>query len=306
VRRPLTDVAGATRRDFLSSMAAVAVPAGRGAVIDFDRSYLHCAPRGAGIWVRTAIECRADLLDLESGASEAYLLSVKAQTGLGRDAASGSPTPGYEYWMVFSRTAVLMKRVHTSAYFDDPTRVPLAQFGAAEWRLETRAARPLATARDVRDALRAWRPIVARTEFRSADRSRAFRVEYPVKWADHHLERDEFRVETGPVLWLDPDLNRVGSAPEAGDFRWMHLDYRSFDRVRCLIERPTPILEGAVYRPRVSASSRAFTPDEARRVEERVAAADMPRPPDEMRRLFATDRYSEARELSAATNLFAL
>ena len=87
MRRPLTDVAGATRRDFLSSMAAVAVPAGRGAVIDFDRSYLHCAPRGAGIWVRTAIECRADLLDLESGASEPYLLSVKAQTGLGRDAA---------------------------------------------------------------------------------------------------------------------------------------------------------------------------------------------------------------------------
>lgn len=51
---------------------------------------------------------------------------------------------------------------------------------------------------------------------------------------------------------------------------------------------------------------RTLTSDEAARIETRMLAADMPRPAEEMRRLFTTDRYSQALELPVETNLFAL
>jgi hypothetical protein len=294
------------RRAFLSSLAlgpALRAEEGEGSIVtDFGRSYLFCTPRGAGIWVRVALECRCWLLDRTTNAVAEYVLGVKAQTGLSEDKAGGVRAPGYEYWMVFSRAHVWMKRVHTSAYFDNPTRVSVEEFGAADWHLEQQNANRLRSGAEVRAALQAWQPLVARSEFLSTDRKRVWRIEYPVKWADCHLERDQFRVETGPVLLLNADRHRVGELLELRDFQWAHLDYHSFDHVRCLVERPTPLLAGATYQRQ----SGALTPTDVKTIEDRLFADGLPRPPQEMRRIFETDRFSEVVERPALTTLFAI
>src|SRR5690606_39970287 len=81
------------------------------------------------------------------------------------------------------------------------------------------------------------------------DGSRSFIVEYPVKWADFGLESESFRVETGPVFLLDPDKLEVGVPPAFEDFQWAHLDYHDFAGVRCLLDKPTWILDGAAFFP---------------------------------------------------------
>lgn len=311
------------RRSFLAACASGALatsddsPAGvesnpATTAIDFAQSYLYCAPRGTEIWVRPQVECRLEVFDMDSDATDEYLLSVVAKTGLTKDQETGAVAPGYDYWVIFSRTHVYTRRTHASSGFNNPTTLTLDEFGMADWRLIRRAAQTLRTGDGVREALEDWRSIVARSEFYSEDRRRGFAIEYPVKWADFNLRTNDFRVETGPVLLLDPENVEVGAPLEFTDFRWAHLDYRQFDHVRCLVDRPTPILSGASFSPpsehgRQHRAQPALTPQEIERIEQRLY--DWPEGPLEAavtRRLFQTDHYSEAVERPATTTLFAL
>lgn len=253
------------------------------------------------------MECIGELVDISTSVSDKYVLSVKAQTGISQDSSTSERIPGYEYWMIFSDSNVYMKRVQTSALFNNPTRVPLEGLGPAGLHVETCGATPLCSAGEVREALKRWQPIVAQTEFTSGDQRGAFRIEYPVKWADYQTEGNGFRVETGPVILLDPDTNRVGEVPKFEDFRWAHLDYDSFDTVRCLIERSTPILEGATYSSQIAGAGPELPPMGVEAIENRLFSGwDPPLPVPEMKRLFETDRYTELKEYSVKTQLFAV
>ncbi len=218
-------------------------------VTDFQNSYLHCQPTGSGIWVRVQLECIGQVFDVASGKTDDYFLSIKAQTGLGATETPGRLHPGYEYWMIFAKDRVLMKRLHTSSYLSNPTAVPSTEFGPNAARLQTRSAQVLSTYVEVASALRGWRPLTARTSFLSRDGKTGYRVEYPVKWADVNEGKKTFRVETGPVLLLNPDKIQVGVCARFEDFTWAHVDYHSLKTVRCLFERPTDILQDANYLP---------------------------------------------------------
>jgi len=306
-----------TRRGFFGWALGAAVGAvGEGVaatrshlVTDFQNSYLHCQPTGTGIWVRVSLECIAEAFDVASGRTDRYFLSVKAQTGLGETGTSGRLYPGYEYWMIFAKDRVLMKRLHTSSYLNNPSVVPSTEFGPHAAHLQTRSARRLTSHAEIASALRGWRTLTARTTFLSRDRKTAYRVEYPVKWADINDERKAFRVETGPVLLLDADKIEVGVCPQFEDFKWAHLDYHSFDSVRCLIERPTDILQDATYQPPAATprQTAAITREQVEEIRRRLwQSGPPPLAGEALHRLLQTDRYSDAVNLPCSTELYAL
>jgi hypothetical protein len=275
-------------------------------VTDFSRSYCHCIPKPGSIWVRIQVECRCEIFDRTKGLSDEYILGVKAQTGLHRDPAVD---PGYDFWVIFSKKYVYNKRVHTSSYNNNPNRVAVNDYGPIGWRLQPCAATPIRSAEEFDKALRGWLPITARTVFATADGSRGFAIEYPVKWADTNLKTAAFRVETGPVILLEMDRARVGNDLEFEDFQWAHLDYHSFDQVRCFLERPTPILENAAYQASSNTPSHnaPLTPRQLQDIEKRLFTGW--KPPISMsalQKLFQTNHYSTVAHLPVKTTLYAL
>lgn len=310
------------RRSFLAACTTAALAKSEHALpgdetdaitaIDFAQSYLYCTPRETEIWVRAQIECRLQVVDANSDRTDEYVLGVVAKTGLTPDPETGGLAPGYDYWIIFSRSHVYTRRTHTSSHFNNPTTLTLDEFGMADWRFQRRTAQPLRTGADVRAALENWRSIVARTLFVSEGGEKSYIIEYPVKWADFNLRTNAFRVETGPVLLLDLKSVQISKPLKFTDFQWAHLDYHGFDRVRCLLDRPTPILTGATFMPPTEHSRQhrahpALTPQQVEQIEQRLLDwPDSPLEPAAMRSLLQTDHYSEAVELPARTTLYAL
>lgn len=318
-----------SRRHFMAASGAAVVTAamGRAAAqtqgagpvghpaseaIYFPQSFLHCSPNHSGIWVRIQIECRGRLIDTATGKTDEYVLGVVAKTGLTTDPATGGRAPGYDYGVIFSKSHVFTKRTHTSSYFNNPTVLKHEEFGSAEWRLKRVPADQLASPVEIHDALKDWRELSATTTFESADGARRYTVEYPVKWADCSLQRDAFRVETGPIVLLDPDQLKVGQTPRFEDFQWAHVDYHAFDRVRLLLERKTSIFEGAAFNPphedgRQFRENPALSAEQLDQIKTRVFSEEhAPLSPDRMRDLLSTDHYSATREVRAETELYTL
>lgn len=319
-----------SRRGFLGVVSAAAAAAGAARsvladpaassqeasaaeeAIHFPRSFLYCSPTDTGIWVRVQMECRGRLVDRATGREDEYVMGVVAKTGLTKNAATGAIAPGYDYWIIFSRTHVFTRRTHASVYLNNPTTLTHDQFGLARWRCDRVRARRLVSPSDVRHAVESWQLITARTEFPSRDGSRSFIVEYPVKWADFGLESESFRVETGPVFLLDPDKLEVGVPPAFEDFQWAHLDYHDFAGVRCLLDKPTWILDGAAFFPptehnRQFRQTPAISPADVAAMEKLLfTEGNLPISAEAARLLFQTDHYSQAKDVPATTQLFAL
>ncbi len=276
---------------------------------DFARSFCYYTVPTHTIWVRIQAECFCTVTDHRTGQTDEYVLGVRTQTGLRTIPPSDAHDPGYDFWMIFSRRHIFVRRGHASAYSHNPTRVPVEEFATTGWHRQTALATPLSSPAAVLAALRDWRRIVARTTFASAAGDRSYTIEYPVKWADGDDVEDAFRVETGPIVLLDPDRLQVGTAPAFDDFRWAYLDYRSFDAVRCLLERPTPILSG-VTAPSSPTAPRRYPPltaEQVARIEDRLYTGwDGPLPPDALRRLLETDHYSAVEHYPVTTALFVL
>jgi hypothetical protein len=210
--------------------------------------------------------------------------------------------------MIFAKKHILIKRVHTSSYNQNPTRVELDDYLNHDWHLQRCPAAPLGSGAEVAAALKAWKPVVASTEFASRDGSRSYTIEYPVKWADGNPD-NTFRVETGPVVLLDPEQVRVGKSPNFDDFQWAYLDYHSFDRVRCFLERPTSILSGATYKgsPKSPRRNPALTNEQVAQIETRLYSGwKPPIAAESLQKLFQTDHYSEVMDRAVVTKLFAL
>lgn len=275
---------------------------------DFARSFCYYIPKKENIWVRIQIECRCQVFDRTTGTSDEYLLSVRTQTGLRTNPPSDKLDPGYDFWMIFSKKHVFIKRVHTSSYNRNPTRIGVDQFANSGWHLQPCAATALRSGAEIRKALSAWRPLVARSEFVSADGRRGYLIEYPVKWADGNPD-NTFRVETGPVVLLDPERVQAGKNLEFDDFQWAYLDYRSLDQVRCFLERPTSIFSGANYpsSPATPRRNPALTDEQIAQIEARLYTGwNPPIPTESLRRLLQTDHYSAIEHRKAATTLYAL
>ena len=275
---------------------------------DFSRSFCYYIPKTQKIRVRIQIECRCEVFDRSRGLSDEYLLTVRTQTGLRTHPPSDHLDPGYDFWMIFSRRHVLIRRVHTSSYSLNPSRPGVDRFHSSGWRLQPSPAKLLASGKDIREAVQSWRPLVARSEFVGDDPSRGYLIEYPVKWADGNPD-DTFRVETGPVVLLDPQRLEVGRSLEFDDFQWAYLDYRSFDRVRCFLEKPTSILSGATYQPpdRLPRRHPALTGEQVAQISNRLFTGwQPPLPAEQLRKLFQTDRYSAVDHRPVSTTLYAL
>lgn len=282
------------------------------AAIDFSRSFLQCAPNKSGIWVRIQMECLCELRDNATRQSRRFALGVVAKTGLKKDDRTGELNPGYDYWLILSSDRIYTRRSHASVYLKNPTLLTVSEFGAIGWKLHETPASPLTSAADVRQALQGWRRLVARTQITSTDGSRTFTVDYPVKWADCNIEAEGYRVETGPVIILDPNRYRPDDALNVEDFQWTHLDFRSPDRIRCLIERPTGILSEAGFFPpredkRDERENPPLTPAQIKSIEDRLYTGwETPIPAAAMRQLFQTDHYSSAEDLASTNWLFAI
>ncbi|MSO21688.1 MAG: hypothetical protein EXQ58_00230 [Acidobacteria bacterium] len=275
---------------------------------DFSRSFSYYIPKKENIWVRIQIECRCQVFDRAAGTSDEYLLSVRTQTGLRTKPPSDKLDPGYDFWMIFSKRHVFIKRVHVSSYNDNPTRIAVDQFAASGWHLQPCSVTELRSGTEIRKALQAWRPVVARSEFVSTDGRRGYVIEYPVKWADGNPD-STFRVETGPVVLLDPERVQVGRSPEFAEFQWAYLDYHSFDQVRCFLERPTSILSGATYQssPATPRRNPALSDEQVAQIEGRLHSGwNPPIPAESLRKLLETDHYSAIEHRKTATTLYAL
>ena len=272
--------------------------------IDFSRSFCHCIPKPGSIWVRIQIECRCEVFDLSKGLSDEYVLGVQVQTGLHKSPAID---PGYDFWVIFSKNYVYNKRVHATSYNNNPDRVPVEQYGPIGWQLHSVPATMIRSAAEFSKALKAWQLITARTVFAAPDGSRGFSIEYPVKWADTNLKGDKFRVETGPVILLNQERARVGNDLAFEDFQWAYLDYHSFDRVRCLMERSTPILENAAAVRSTQSPNTGLTSKQVDEIRNRLFQGwTPPIPPSALQRLFQTNHYSAVADFPVKTSLYAL
>lgn len=320
---PCTQSAATSRRAFLSSAASAGAlplalaarteaaaatnqPASPATAIDFSRSFSHYTYPSPRIWVRIQVECRLELFDRTIGQSDEYLLSVRTQTGLRTKPPSDKIDPGYDFWMIFSKNHVLVRRVHASSYTFNPSRFERSTFVDVGWHLERCPAQALATGAAIKKAMRAWQPVVARTEFLGAGGKRGFAIEYPVKWGDGN-DDNTFRVETGPVLLLDPEKAQVGKPLKIDDFQWAYLDYHSFNEVRCFLERPTSILSAATYRE-PNRRNPPLTEEQLARIEARLFTGwEPPIPVATLRKLLETDHYSGVKDpVPAVTRLYAL
>ena len=280
-------------------------PGGRKTVTDFSRSFIYYEPRSEPIWVRIRIDCRCEIFDPATGAVDEYVLGVRTQTGLRTNPPSDVLDPGYDFWMIFSKKEVYIRRVHTSAYGRNPSQFPVTQFKTSGWHLTPAAATLLETGDAIREATRAWKPLVARTEFRSADGSRGYAIEYPIKWSDGN-DDGTFRVETGPVLLLDPDRCQVGTSPKVDDWRWAYLDLRSFDKARCFLERPTSIFSGALHEDPLRINP-PLTSEQVAQIENRLFTGwEPPIPEPALRRLLSTNHYSEVKHLPVVTRIYSI
>lgn len=283
-----------------------------GTSLDFCKSYMYCSPTKTGIWVRIRIECFCRLIDVATGNADEFALAVVAKTGLTKNPATGKLFPGYDYWLIFSKDTVYTRRTHATVYCSNPTTLQKSDFGLADWHLVHVPSTELRTPADIKEALTSGKQIVAKTEFRSSDGTRAYVIEYPVKWADCGIERDSFRVETGPVVLLDPETMAQGKPPTLDDFQWAYVDYHSGDEVRLLLDRPTPILSEATFFPpnedkRETRQNPALTEEQKSAIENRLFQGwDMPISLEAMRELFSTDHYSDAVDRKALNTLYAL
>lgn len=300
-------VGAASYAVFADNSKAVETPATGTTVsqaIDFNRSYGHYFGEDDNLWVRVQLECRCEVFDRSTGQSEEYLLSVRTQTGLRTDPLSDVRDPGYDFWFIFSQRFVYIRRTLASSYGDSSSRVPFDKFNKCGWHLHHAPAIELKNGAMIREALREWKPIVARSEFNSADGKRGFTVEYPVKWADGN-EDDSFRVETGPVVLLDPDKVQIGESPEWNDFQWAYLDYRSFDHAKVFLERTTPVLSGTLWNSRLG-KNMPLAPEQRETIEKRLYTGwQPPIPVNDLETVFSRNHYSTAEQRVAATRLFA-
>lgn len=305
------------RRQFLAG-AACAVPlafsAGRAGAtdaqaaeaVDFSRSFCHYESDEGRLWVRVNLECRCEVFNRSTGASEEYLLSVRTQTGLRTDPLSDVADPGYDFWFIFSKRHVYRRRTLASSYGDSSSRVPTESFESSPgWHVHRAPATPLTSGAELRDALRSWHSVVARSELLAADGVHGYRLEYPVKWADGNPD-GSFRVETGPVVLLDPERIRVGTSPTLDDFQWAYLDYRSKESTKVFLERPTPVLSGTVWEDGFRKNPK-LTSEQRRAIEDRLFKGwKPPIPMESLRTVFERNHYSTAERRKMKTELFSL
>ena len=304
------------RRQFLAGAACAAPLAfqtdhaqGKSAegakAIDFARSFCYYDSKDDKVWVRVNVECRCEVFDRSTGAADEYLLSVRTQTGLRTDPLSDVNDPGYDFWFIFSKPYIYIRRTLASSYGDSSSRHPTKNFQSPGWHVRRSPATPLNSGAELRDALRNFHSVVARTEFLAADGVHGYRIEYPVKWADGNPD-GSFRVETGPVVLLDPELARVGTSPEFDDFQWAYLDYRSKDRVKVFVERPTPILSGALWK-NTRMRNPKLTPKQRTAIEDRLFKGwEPPVPMDTLKRVFERNHYSTAERRTMKTEFLSL
>ncbi|MGN6362043.1 MAG: hypothetical protein ACTHNK_16795, partial [Thermomicrobiales bacterium] len=111
--------------------------------LDFARSFCYYIPRSQPIWVRIQAECRCTVIDRQTGRTDEYVLGVRTQTGLRTTPPSDALDPGYDFWMIFSRRYIFIRRGHTSAYTRNPTRVPVEEFVTTGWQLRSAPATAL-------------------------------------------------------------------------------------------------------------------------------------------------------------------
>jgi hypothetical protein len=220
--------------------------------------------------------------------------------------------PGYDYWIIFSKTHVFTKRSHCSAYLNNPTVLEHKDFGDANWRLHRIPAEPLKSPVAVRQAIEGWHRMMAKTIFTSADGACEFTIEYPVKWADYSLTTEGFRVETGPVFLLDPDNPGAKDVPTFDDFQWAYIDFHAFDRARCLVEQPTSVLADATFVPpaehgREKRQNPALTEAQVKEIWDALNTNDrISVPPETVSSLLSTDHHSRATDVSVRNVLYVL
>ena len=272
--------------------------------IDFHRSFGHYFGKERNVWVRVQLECRCEVFDRSTGQSEEYLLSVRTQTGLRTNPLSDQRDPGYDFWFIFSKRFVYIRRTLASSYGDSSSRVPFEDFVDCGWHLHRAPATPLTSGAMIREALRNWKPVVARTEFNSTDGMRGFAVEYPVKWADGN-EDDSFRVETGPVVLLDAERVQIGQSPKLDDFQWAYLDFRSLDKTKVFLEQPTPVLSGTLWQHSLIRKP-ALTSEQRESIERRLYSGwEPPIGVEDLKSVFMRNHYSTAEQRAAVTRLYA-
>ena len=326
-RKCVPAASGWTRRKFVavSSIAALAgnisrsstaaesgaIAESRVAAVNFPSSYLFCAPRNSGIWVRVQMECRGCLTDLATGSTDEYVMGVMAKTGLSQDPRTDKPAPGYDYTIIFSKTHIFTKRSHSSAYLNNPTILDRKDFGDADWRLSRAPANLLRSSKDIRTALENWNRITAKTTFTSTDGGRQFTLEYPVKWADYSVKTDGFRVETGPVFLMNPDQSHSGVVPRFEEFQWAHFDYKSFESVRCLMEQPTSVLADVTFMPpaedgRDHRATPQVTAAQVKEIESALySGGEVSLPRETIGSLLSTDHYSRVTDFAVKHELYA-
>ena len=277
--------------------------------IDFARSFCYYVPRSQPIWVRIQAECRCEVVDRQTGHTDEYVLGVRTQTGLRTTPPSDALDPGYDFWMIFSRQHIFIRRGHTSAYTRNPTRVPVEEFVATGWQFQSAPATPLGISRC--DPGRAASLAADRRADLVRQRRWCPRLRDRISGEMGRRRRHQRRLPRGdrPGRATRPDHVRAGTPPEFDDFQWAYLDYRSFAGVRCLLERPTSILSGATYpaSPETPRRHPALSAEQVAQIEARLFEGwDSPIPPAALRQLLQTDHYSAVEGRQAETALFVL
>ena len=110
-------------------------------------------------------------------------------------------------------------------------------FTACSIHLAQAPCKPLATTREIIDATHRHRPLVARTEYRTAAGCDVA-IEYPIKSINISERHDYFQTDTGPVLFLDP---AAAPANRIEGLRLAFIAHNAADWAELILNVPTPV-----------------------------------------------------------------
>jgi hypothetical protein len=198
----------------------------------------HNIPHGN--LARIALEALIDVIDLQSGASERFVLIAPCRTEWVYAENRLFQLPSGEYRNIYSLShqRSLSRRI---TFDGSPAKGHPVSDQFRSLKIDVRPhehIRPLRTAAEIVQATAANVPLIGRTQIDDPAGKLRYVLEYPIRTMNFQPITNSFQVDTGPLLVPDFDANVTKTIDR---LEMAHVAYNRLDRAEFILRRPTPI-----------------------------------------------------------------
>jgi len=202
----------------------------------------HNTPHGN--WARIQLESLIDVIDIDAGQSERFVLIAACRTEWVYADDRLFQLPSGEYRNIYSVAQERHMGQSLTYRGGRPRGVGVAdKYRSLQIDIATLAGtRSLSTHQQIVQATADNKPLVARTTLEEPDRKLRYVLEYPIKTMNFQPKTDSFQVDTGPLLVPDFESDAESAIDR---LEMAHVAYNQLDRAEFILRRPTPISDEA-------------------------------------------------------------